>query len=243
MRTPEERELAHGLRSSVQSVDVDDAFLASIVNKGLARSRRAKMVVSGAVALGVIAVAAVGSVVWNRSMQPDETAAIPSSEPTSGVADSFDITKETVLPILAAYALTEGDIALNQETGEAVLYLPDSDTVDISSVLTEVQEAVEATPGAAPLIAVTGTSLTTELRDLAIRIFDERDEWATDPVQVYYTIPRPPSVSVIVGVGDIAVAETLPATVQLPSGATASIVVEETRPPEFEEEAGPGALE
>ena len=154
------------------------------------------------------------------------------------MTEAFEKTRAVVEPLLAqndsGYEEEQFDLVLNQETGEAVLYLPytdavdaEPDPIDVEQLAADAVAAAEATPGAAPVVPVIGTALIDELDAVATRT-----EWSTG--DVYWTIPEPDTVSVGVGVAAFEVAANLPETVQLASGATATIRIEESGPIQFE---------
>lgn len=231
MRTKGEDELAERLKSSVDSIDSSEQFLANVMERisTRVRKRRAYAIV-GAVTTA-IAFAAIGTFAWLSDSAPNGAATREESATSNATASPFDLTKEIALPILEREGYTDSPIALNQDTGEAVLYLPDSGTPHALSVATEIRTAVEAAAGAAPIAETVGTSLISELDHLASEIFDARDEWATIPTEVYLTHSDVSSVSIVVGVEDVVIAGDLPSTMQLASGATAMIRIEETGPP------------
>ncbi|WP_053202427.1 hypothetical protein [Jiangella muralis] len=66
-----------------------------------------------------------------------------------------------------------------------------------------------------------------------MRLFQTRADWATDPRGVYSAYPDPVDVSVTIGVEAPEVAANLPATIQLESGATATIRTENSGPITF----------
>jgi hypothetical protein len=124
---------------------------------------------------------------------------------------------------------------LNQETGEAILYLPHNrvgpPTIDVEQFAADAIAAAQAAPGAAPIVPVIGVALIDELDAVSVQLFWSRTEWATDPDDVYSTWPNPEDVSITVGVAAPEVAANLPETVQLTSGATATIRIEKSEPP------------
>ena len=151
------------------------------------------------------------------------------------MAEAFETTRAVVEPLLAQndseFQEEQFHLALNQETGDAILYLPHSGTTDVEQLAAAVIAAAQAAaPGAAPVVPVIGVALIDELDAVSVQLFASRAEWATDAADVYWTIPEPNTVSVGVGVAEPEVAANLPKTVQLPSGATAVIRIELAQP-------------
>ena len=159
------------------------------------------------------------------------------------MAEAFETTRAVVEPLLAQndsrYQEEQFHLALNQETGDAILYLPHTGTIDpeetgpidVDQLAADAIAAAQAAaPGAAPVVPVIGVALIDELDAVSVQLFASRAEWATDAADVYWTIPEPNTVSVGVGVAEPEVAANLPKTVQLPSGATAVIRIELAKP-------------
>jgi hypothetical protein len=150
------------------------------------------------------------------------------------MAEAFETTRAVVEPLLAVndseFQTEQFHLALNRETGDAILYLPHSGTTDVEQLAAAVIAAAQAAAGAAPVVPVIGVALIDELDAVSVQLFASRAEWATDAADVYWTIPEPNTVSVGVGVAEPEVAANLPKTVQLPSGATAVIRIELAQP-------------
>ena len=158
------------------------------------------------------------------------------------MAEAFETTRSVVDPLLAVndsrYQEEQFHLALNHETGQAILYLPHTGTIDpeetgpidVDQLAADAIAAAQATPGAAPVVPVIGVALIDELDAVSAQLFASRAEWATDAADVYWTIAKPNTVSVGVGVAEPEVAANLPETVQLPSGATATIRTEKSGP-------------
>ena len=116
------------------------------------------------------------------------------------MTEAFEKTRAVVEPLLAqndsGYEEEQFDLVLNQETGEAVLYLPytdavdaEPDPIDVEQLAADAVAAAEATPGAAPVVPVIGTALIDELDAVAVHLFTTRTEWSTG--DVYWTFPEP----------------------------------------------------
>ena len=168
---------------------------------------------------------------------PGPDASSTQAEPD--MAEAFETTRAVVEPLLAQndseFQQEQFHLALNQETGDAILYLPHADrvgshTIDVEQLATDAIAAAQATPGAAPVVPVIGVALIDELGPVSVQLFASRAEWATDAADVYWTVAKPNTVSVVVGVAEPEVAANLPATVQLTSGATATIRTEKSGP-------------
>ena len=211
---------------------------------GAGRRRRVRVRTAGAtlVAGAVAAVGAVAVQIWDR---PDDGGTVagpgPDASSTQGepdMAEAFETTRSVVDPLLAVndsrYQEEQFHLALNHETGQAILYLPHTGTIDpeetgpidVDQLAADAIAAAQATPGAAPVVPVIGVALIDELDAVSAQLFASRAEWATDAADVYWTIAKPNTVSVGVGVAEPEVAANLPETVQLPSGATATIRTE-----------------
>jgi hypothetical protein len=242
MLLPEELELSTLLKDSTANVGFDDVMLANVVSKG--RRRRVLVGTAGATLI-VAAVAAVGAVaaqiIWDRSGDGGDTVAgMGVAQPD--MAEAFETTRAVVEPLLAVndsrYREEQFHLALNQETGDAILYLPHTGTIDpaetgpidVDQLAADAIAAAEATPGAAPVVPVIGVALIDELGAVSAQLFASRAEWATDPNGVYWTHANPEDASVAVGVAAPEIAESLPETVQLTSGATATIRTEKSGP-------------
>lgn len=179
----------------------------------------------------VVAVAALGA--CGDGAEPARPVDTPPGQPTSvdsDMAQAFEETRAAVEPLLPRNDpdWAEFRLALNQETGDAVLYLPDFDTVDVQHVAAEAVAAAEAAPGSAPVVPAINKDLDLELDAVAMKLFANREEWATDPDQVYDCWTNPEDVSVTFAVEEPAVAANLPDTMQLDSGATATIRIDES---------------
>jgi hypothetical protein len=234
MLLPEELELSTLLKDSTANVGFDDVMLANVVSKG--RRRRVLVGTAGATLI-VAAVAAVGAVaaqiIWDRSGDGGDTVAgMGVAQPD--MAEAFETTRAVVEPLLAVndseFQEEQFHLALNQETGDAILYLPHSGNIDVEQLAADAIAAAQATPGAAPVVPVIGVALIDELGPVSVQLFASRAEWATDAADVYWTVAKPNTVSVVVGVAEPEVAANLPATVQLTSGATATIRTEKSGP-------------
>jgi hypothetical protein len=219
-------------------------MLVYVVSTG--RRRRVRVRTAGAtlIAGAVAAVGAVAVQIWDR---PNDggTVAGPGPDAESmqvepDMAEAFETTRSVVEPLIAQndseFQEEQFHLALNQETGDAILYLPHADrvgshTIDVEQLAAAVIAAAQAAaPGAAPVVPVIGVALIDELDAVSVHLFASRAEWATDAADVYWTIPEPNTVSVGVGVAEPEVAANLPETVQLPSGATAVIRIELAQP-------------
>jgi hypothetical protein len=218
-------------------------MLVYVVSTG--RRRRVRVRTAGAtlIAGAVAAVGAVAVQIWDR---PNDggTVAGPGPDAESmqvepDMAEAFETTRSVVEPLIAQndseFQEEQFHLALNQETGDAILYLPHADrvgshTIDVEQLATDAIAAAQATPGAAPVVPVIGVALIDALDAVSVHLFASRAEWATDAADVYWTIPEPNTVSVGVGVAEPEVAANLPETVQLPSGATAVIRIEQSKP-------------
>ena len=247
MRTPEEHALSTTLKDSTANVGFDDVMLARVVRQG--RRRRVRVRTAGATLVGG-AVAAVGGVavqIWDRDGDGSGTVATPgpSASPTEPDADmlaAFETTRSVVEPLLAVNDSESQEeqfhLALNHETGDAILYLPHTGTIDpeetgpidVDQLAADAIAAAQATLGAAPVVPVIGVALIDELDAVSVQLFGSRAEWATDPDDVYWTWPNPEDVSITVGVAEPEVAADLPKTMQLASGATATIRIEKSKP-------------
>jgi hypothetical protein len=226
-------------------VGFDDVMFARVVRQG--RRRRVRVRTAGAT-LVAGAVAAVGGVavqIWDRDGDGSGTVATPgpSASPTEPDADmlaAFETTRSVVEPLLAVNDSESQEeqfhLALNHETGDAILYLPHTDrvegppTIDVEQFAADAIAATQAAPGAAPVVPVIGVALIDELDAVSVQLFGSRAEWATDPDDVYWTWPNPEDVSITVGVAEPEVAADLPKTMQLASGATATIRIEKSKP-------------
>jgi hypothetical protein len=229
------------------NVGFDEVMLAYVVSKG--RRRRVWVRTAGAT-LVAGAVAAAGGVavqIWNRPADDGGTVAGPGPDASSTQAEpdmlaAFETTRSVVEPLLAVndsrYQEEQFHLALNQETGDAILYLPHTGTIDpeetgpidVDQLAADAIAAAEATPGAAPVVPVIGVALIDELGAVSAQLFASRAEWATDPNGVYWTHANPEDASVTVGVAEPEVAANLPKTMQLTSGATATIRTEKSGP-------------
>ena len=250
MRSPEEEALSAALRDSTASVDFDDVMLARVVSKGRRRQLRVRVAGTTLVVGAVAAVGATAVQVWDRPGDSSDNVAVPetstpSTGPEAGMLEAFEKTRSVVAPLLAQndseYQEEQFHLALNYETGEAVLYLPftdavdaEPDPIDVEQLAADAIAAVEATPGAAPVVPVIGVALIDELDAVSVQLFATRAEWAPDPADVYWTIPETQNVAVGVGVAEPEVAANLPETMQLASGATATIRIEKSLPGELE---------
>ena len=249
MRTPEEQALSTALKDSTAGVDFDEDMLARVVSKGRRRQVRVR---AAGVTLVAGAVAAAGGVavqIWDRPADDDGTVAVPgpdasSTEPEADMLAAFETTRSVVEPLLAQndseFQEEQFHLALNQETGDAILYLPHTDrvegppTIDVEQFAADAIAAAQAAPGAAPIVPVIGVALIDELDAVSVQLFGSRAKWATDPGDVYWTWPNPEDVSITVGVAEPEVAADLPKTMQLASGATATIRTEKSKPGIFE---------
>lgn len=253
MRTTEERALSGALKESTEDIDFDEATLAHVVRRGRRRRIRA-WAVGATLAVGMVAAAGVVVVqVWDRPTEDGATVAAP--EPSASSASpvgpdpatlaAFETTRAVVAPLLAVndsrYQEEQFHLALDYETGNAILYLPYTGSIDPAEVgVIDVEQlgadavaAAQATPGAAPVVPVIGVALIDELDAVSVRLFQTRAEWATDDRGVYWSWPNTEDVSVTIGVEEPEVAANLPATMQLESGATATIRTEKSAPPSF----------
>ena len=246
MRTPEEQALSTALKDSTAGVDFDEDMLARVVSKGRRRQVRVR---AAGVTLVAGAVAAAGGVavqIWDRPADDDGTVAVPrpdasSTEPEADMLAAFETTRSVVEPLLAQnnseFQEEQFHLALNHETGDAILYLPHTDrvegppTIDVEQFAADAIAAAQAAPGAAPIVPVIGVALIDELDAVSVQLFWSRTEWATtDGDDVYSTWPNPEDVSITVGVAEPEVAADLPKTMQLASGATATIRIEKSKP-------------
>lgn len=252
MLSVEEQALSAALKESAAGVGFDDVLLGRVVRAG--RRRRVRVRAAGAtVAAGAVAV--VGGVVvqsWDRAdddgtvASPETPTPTPSETPAGPDPEllaAFETTRSVVAPLLAVndsrYQEEQFHLALDFLTGDAILYLPYTGTIepaevgviDVEQLAADAVEAAEATPGAAPVVPVIGVPLIEELDAVSVRLFQTRAQWATDDRGVYWTLPNPEDVSVTIGVEEHEVAANLPATMQLESGATATI--------KTDDEAGP----
>jgi len=247
MRSLEEQALSTALKDSTKGVQFDEVMLAAVVSKGRRRQVRARTAGATLIAGAVAAVGGVAVQIWDRDGGGSGTVAAPgpSASPTQPGADilaAFETTRSVVEPLLAVndsrYQEEQFHLALNQETGDAILYLPHTGTIDpeetgpidVDQLAADAIATAQATPAAAPVVPVIGVALIDELDAVSVQLFASRAEWATDPSSVYWTYPNPEDVSVTVGVAAPEVAESLPETVQLTSGATATIRTEKTEP-------------
>ena len=247
MRSLEEQALSTALKDSTKGVQFDEVMLAAVVSKGRRRQVRARTAGATLIAGAVAAVGAVAVQIWDRDGDGSGTVAAPgpNASPTQSDADmlaAFETTRSAVEPLLAVndsrYQEEQFHLALNQETGDAILYLPHTGTIDpeetgpidVEQLAADAIAAADATPGAAPVVPVIGVALIDELGAMSAQLFASRAEWATDPNGVYWTHANPEDVSVTVGIAAPEVAANLPETVQLPSGATATIRAEKSGP-------------
>lgn len=237
MRTAEEQALAAELKDATAGGGFDETRLAGIVGRGRRRRTRTKVIRATLAAASVAVLGGAGVAIWQQASDDGGTVAAPEAGPAPGqpdpeITEAFALTKSVVDPLLPPNAgrpdFEQFHLALNHETGDAVLYLPNAGDVDIDQLADDAVAAVQAAPGAAPVVPVLGTALIDELDGLSVELFNSRAEWAPDPAQVLFTIPRLEDVSVTIGVADLAVADNLPKTMQLPSGATAAIHFEKS---------------
>jgi hypothetical protein len=212
-----------------------DVMLANVESEGRRHRARVRTV---SATLIVSAVAAVGAVaaqmIWDRPGDGGDTVA-GTGVAQPDMAEAFDTTRAVVEPLLAVndseFQTEQFHLALNQETGDAILYLPHSGNIDVEQLAADAIAAAQATPNAAPVVPVIGVALIDELDAVSVQLFASRAKWATDAADVYWTIPEPTTVSVGVGVAEAEVtAANLPKAVQLPSGATAAIRIEQSYP-------------
>lgn len=251
MRSPDEQALSTALKDSTARVDFDDVMLARVVSKG--RRRRLRVRVAGAT-LVTGAVAAVGATavqIWDRPGDGSGTVAAPEPDasspgPEADMLAAFETTRSVVEPLLAVnesrYQEEQFQLALNHLTGDAILYLPYTGTIDpaetgpidVDQLAADAVAAAQATPGAAPVVPVIGVALIDELYAVSAQLFATREEWATSPNTVYWTVPETQNVAVGIGVAEPEVAANLPETMQLASGATATIRIEKSLPGEPE---------
>lgn len=245
MRTPEEQALSTVLKDSTANVGFDDVMLARVVSKGRRRQVRVRTAGATLVAGAVAAAGGVAVQIWDRPADDDGTVAAPGpsaspAQPDADMLAAFETTRSVVGPLLAQndseFQEEQFHLALNQETGDAILYLPHTDrvegppTIDVEQFAADAIAAAQAAPGAAPVVPVIGVALIDELDAVSVQLFGSRAEWATDPGDVYWTWPNPEDVSVTVGVAEPEVAANLPKTMQLASGATATIRIEKSEP-------------
>ncbi|SEE94261.1 hypothetical protein [Jiangella alba] len=246
MLTAEERAISDALKESTADIDFDDAMLAEVVDRGH-RLRWRKRTLGAAFAAGTIALAGAGVVqVWDRPdsgpVAAPEATASPTTpaRPNAVMLEAFETTRSVVEPLLAVndsrYREEQFQLALNNETGDAILYLPytgridptEVGVIDVEQLGTDAVSAARATPGAAPVVPVIGVALFDELSAVSARLFATRAQWQTEPNGVLWTVPEPDTVSIGVGVTALEVAANLPPTMQLASGATATIRIEKS---------------
>jgi hypothetical protein len=211
------------------------------------RSMWGRRVRTGAVGVATIAAVLVLMTACESSGDGSGTVAAPgpSASPTQPDADmlaAFETTRSVVEPLLAVndsrYQEEQFHLALNHETADAIVYLPHTGTIDpeetgpidVDQLAADAIAGAQATPGAAPVVPVIGVALIDELDAVSVQLFGSRAEWATDGGDVYWTWPNPEDVSVTVGVAEPEVAANLPKTMQLASGATATIRIEKSKP-------------
>lgn len=253
MLSMEEQALSAALKESAAGLGFDDVLLGRVVRAG--RRRRVRVRAAGA-AVAAGAVAVVGGVAVQSWDRPDDDGTVAAPEtPTSSTPSetpagpdpellaAFETTRSVVAPLLAVndsrYQEEQFHLALDFLTGDAILYLPYTGTIepaavgviDVEQLAADAVAAAEATPGAASVVPVIGVPLIDELDAVSVRLFQTRAEWATDVRGVYWSWPNPEDVSVTLGVEEDEVAASLPATIQLESGATATI--------KTDDEAGP----
>ncbi|WP_146605325.1 hypothetical protein [Jiangella anatolica] len=245
MRSPEEQALSTMLEDVTAGIDLDEDMLTRVMREGRRRRLRTRAagtaLLAGSVALaGVVVVQSA----WNRdedtSVATPELTATPEPSPSAAVPDpamqaAFETTRAALAALLAVnvsrYQEEQFHLALDHRTGNAILYLPHTGTidpaemgpVDVDQLAADAVETAQATPGAAPVVPVVGVALIDELDAVSVQLFQTRADWASDPHDVYWTYPDPEEVSVTVGVAALSTAADLPSTMQLASGATATI--------------------
>lgn len=160
--------------------------------------------------------------------------------PDARADGSLDATRSLVDPILREHPRVAGTMAWNEDAWTLVIWLADQFEAEAAQVRMEVDAAIAAHPRALRVAFGTARASMEELGALSEAVFHSRDTWATDPGQVYWTMPDPVTGIVHVGVEELSVADGLDRSRTLPSGITVTIeVVEEGEPPQNEPGTAP----
>lgn len=158
--------------------------------------------------------------------------------PDARADGSLYVTESLVVPIFLDHPRVAGTMAWNEDAWTLVIWLVDHFEAEAAQVRSEMEAAIAAHPRALRVAFGTARAPMEELGALAEGILYSSETWATDPSQVYWTMPDPVTGIVHVGVEELSVADGLDRSQTLPSGIPVTIEVEEGEPAQPEAEVG-----
>lgn len=240
-RAPIEDETAKMLRACAERVDLSKNEIHAAIGMGRVRliRRRVGGVVCAAAASGAAIVLGMQTIGGPNSGETVAVAPPPPRSSTSvpaegGLVRSAEAVREAIASTAAQHGVTIDGVAANLEERELLVFVETASNSGTDDLVAAILEATKAVPDVPAVNVLIDVSLTEELDELAARIFASRDDWSSDPDEVFWTYGESDTVTVSVGVSRLAIASALPRTQQLPSGATAAIVPQVAGPVEPE---------
>lgn len=159
--------------------------------------------------------------------------------PDARADGSLDVTRSLVDPILHEHPRVAGTMAWNEDAWTLVIWLVDHFEAEAAQVRAEMETAIAAHPRALRVAFGTAQAPMEELGALSEAVLYSRETWATDPSQVYWTMPDPVTGTVHVAVEELSVADGLDRSRTLPSGITVTIEVDKGEPAQNEPGTAP----